>query len=157
MALMVMNTTMTVSPGKDRGKLRAVMISNIMLDFLVGLAPFLGDVADALFRANTRNAVALEKMLNNHVKALEEKPTGRITGDDGDRHSHVYLEDSLPPSYDQVHADRRDNGHGPADVRRPAKTKSTTWGGGGWFEGRGDRDADLERGEGAAPPRPPRE
>ena len=103
---MVMNTAMKVSTGKDRGKLRAVMTSNIMLDFLVGLVPFLGDVADALFR----------KMLNNHVKASEEKPTGRITGGDDDRHSHVYLEDALPPSYDQVHADRRDNGHGPADV-----------------------------------------
>ena len=156
MALMVMNTAMKVSPRKDRDKLRAVMISNIMLDFLVGLVPFLGDVANALFRANTRNAVALEKMLNNHVKALEEKPTGRITGDDDDRHSHVYLEDALPPSYDQVHADRGDNGHGPADARRSAETKSTTRGGGGWFGRRGDRDADLERGEGAAPPRPPR-
>ena len=152
MALMVMNTAMKVSPGKDRDKLRAVMVSNIMLDFLVGLVPFLGDVADAFFRANTRNAVALEKMLNNRVKALEEKRTGRRSDDDDNRHSHVYLEDALPPSYDEAHADRRE-----ADVQRPAKPKSTTrGGGGGWFGGRGDRDADLERGEGAAPPKPPR-
>ncbi len=32
------------------------MYFNIMLDFAIGLVPFLGDIADAIFRANTRNA-----------------------------------------------------------------------------------------------------
>ena len=40
MALMIANTAMEVSSRKDRDKLSAVMISNIMLDFLVGLVPF---------------------------------------------------------------------------------------------------------------------
>lgn len=39
------------------------MYFNIMLDFGLGLVPFLGDVADAVFRANTRNAWILEEYL----------------------------------------------------------------------------------------------
>ena len=162
MALMVMNTAMKVSPGKDREKLRATMMMNIAIDFAVGLVPFLGDVADAFFRANTRNAVALEKMLNNRVKALERKTTGspsHHTGldddSDDDRHSHVYVEDDLPPSYESGYEERRERMQVPVAVQKPAKTKSTTRGGGGWFSGRAHRETDLERGEGDQPPRPP--
>ena len=106
MALMVINTAMKVSPGKDRDKLRAIMVMNIMIDFAVGLVPFLGDVADALFRANTRNAIALEGMLNNRIIALEGKTVGVQTehirpdkDSDDEQRSHVYLEDTSPPSY----------------------------------------------------------
>lgn len=163
MALMVMNTAMKVSPGKDRDKLRATMMMNIMIDFAVGLVPFLGDVADALFKANTRNAVALEKMLNNRVKALEGKNVG--TGahhagldddSDDDRHSHVYVEDASPPSYESGFEDRRERMQVPVAVQKPAKTKSTTRGGGGWFSSQTQRETDLERGESDQPPRPPR-
>ena len=153
MALMVMTTAMKVSPGKDRDKLRAVMIMNIIMDFVVGLVPFLGDIADAFFKCNTRNAVALEKMLNNRVKALEKKEQQHHDDDESDdnRHSHVYLGDALPPSYEAAHEDRHDRGNGaPAEVQRPAKTQRM---GGGWFGGRVEREADLEAGE---PPLPPR-
>ena len=162
MALMVMNTAMKVSPGKDRDKLRATMVMNIVIDFAVGLVPFLGDVADALFRANTRNAVALEKMLNNRVKAIEEKRTGasahHIGSDidsDEERHSRVYVEDSSPPSYDSEQGGRHERMQVPVGVQKPAKTKSTTRGVGGWFD-RAERQTDLEKGEGDQPPRAPR-
>ena len=156
MALMVMNTAMKVSPGKDRTKLRGIMVMNIIMDFVVGLVPFLGDIADAFFKCNTRNAVALEKMLNNRVKALEEKEQHHDDDDDDDhRHSHVYVEEALPPSYESAHEDghdRRNAAH--AEVQRPAKTKSTTrGGGGGWFGGRGQHEADLESGGAPLPPR----
>ena len=144
---MVMNTAMKVSPGKDRDKLRATMIMNIVIDFAVGLVPFLGDVADALFRANTKNAVALEQMLNNRVKALEKRPGAHA---DDDRHSHVYIEDAAPPSYEAAHDDRRERVQAPAEV---AKSNPTTRGGRGWFGSRGEREGDLEAGD---PPLPPR-
>ena len=152
MALMVMNTAMKVSAGKDRDKLRAVMVMNIIMDFVVGLVPFLGDIADAFFKCNTRNAVALEKMLNNRVKALEEKERHHDDDEEDDhRHSHVYLEEELPPSYEAAHENGHDGRSGaPAEVQRPAKTTTR---GGGWFGGRGQREADLEAG---APPVPPR-
>lgn len=150
MALMVMNTAMKVSPGKDRDKLRTTMVMNIIVDFVVGLVPFLGDVADALFRANTKNAVALEKMLNDRVKASEKRVAAQS---DDDRNSHVYIEDAAPPSYEAAHDDRRERVSAPAEVQRPAKTKSTTRGGRGWLGSSGEREADLEAGE---PPLPPR-
>ena len=101
MALIVMNTAMKVSPGKDRDRLKWIMLGNIIIDFLFGLVPFLGDIIDVLFHANERNAVALAKMLNNGSKALEEeKETGKQSGDADDQQSHV---NTLPPSYDQTH------------------------------------------------------
>jgi hypothetical protein len=50
---------------KVQGGLPAQMIFNLILEFGIGLVPVLGDVANALFRANTRNAVVLEKYLYN--------------------------------------------------------------------------------------------
>jgi hypothetical protein len=41
----------------------AHMIFNVILDFVVGLVPFVGDLADAMYKCNTRNAVILEKFL----------------------------------------------------------------------------------------------
>jgi len=148
MAMMVLSTAMKVSPGKDRDKLRATMVMNIIIDFVIGLVPFLGDIADTFFRCNTRNAVALEKMLNARVKALE-KPTGALT----DRVHEVGSEEALPPAY--TVSDRHNTAGADAGVQRPPKAKSSTRGGGGWFGGRQGPSADLERGEGAHP-RPPR-
>src|SRR3569833_502649 len=36
--------------------IKSRMLFNVILDFGLGLVPFLGDLADAVFRANTRNA-----------------------------------------------------------------------------------------------------
>lgn len=151
MAYMVMNTAMKVSPGKDRDKLRATMIMNIAIDFAIGLVPFLGDVADTFFRYNTKNAVALEKMLNARVKA-SEKRAAALT----DRIHDVDSDEALPPSYTE--ADHHRAAATQPEVQRPAKTKNKlgTRSGGGWFGGRQGPEGDLERGEGAAPPRPPR-
>lgn len=149
MAVMVMNTAMKVSPGKDRDKLRATMVMNIIIDFVIGLVPFLGDIADTFFRCNTRNAVALEKMLNARVKSLE-KQAGALT----DRVHEVGPEEAQPPAYSE--SDRHNTAGVHAGLQRPAKAKSSTRGGGGWFGGRQGPNADLERGEGAPPPRPPR-
>jgi hypothetical protein len=55
--------------------LRTRMYFNILLDFGVGLVPFIGDVADAVFRANTRNTWALEQYL---VKKAEAERTGEL-------------------------------------------------------------------------------
>jgi hypothetical protein len=42
---------------------RIKMRMNIAIDFIVGLVPFIGDFADAIYKCNTRNAVLLEKEL----------------------------------------------------------------------------------------------
>ena len=48
------------------------MMWNIMLDFGIGLIPFVGDLADALYRANTRNAWLLDAYLAEKSNALRE-------------------------------------------------------------------------------------
>ena len=60
--------------------LRSRMLFNIVLDFAIGLVPILGDIGDAFFRCNTRNAA----LLYNHLKArgqarieADEKTIGR--------------------------------------------------------------------------------
>ena len=42
---------------------RLRMLFNILLDFVVGLVPILGDLADAAYKCNTRNAILLEDYL----------------------------------------------------------------------------------------------
>ncbi|KAH6667805.1 hypothetical protein B0J14DRAFT_658586 [Halenospora varia] len=39
------------------------MMFHLMIDFAIGLVPFIGDIADMAFRANTKNAVLLEEYL----------------------------------------------------------------------------------------------
>lgn len=43
--------------------LRTRMMLNMMLDFGIGLVPFAGDLADAMFKANSKNAWLLEDYL----------------------------------------------------------------------------------------------
>lgn len=150
MAMMVMKTALKVSPGKDRDKLKSVMVMNIIVDFAIGLIPFLGDIADTFFRCNTRNAVALEKMLNNRVKASEKRAAAH--GDSGRIHEISSDDEGEPPAYDD--RDRREPGQARTELERPAKAKSSTRGGRGWIGSA--NEADLERGEGAPPSKPPR-
>lgn len=52
------------------------MMFNIALDFGLGLVPLLGDIADAIFRANTRNAWLLEVYL---TKKMEAERVGHVS------------------------------------------------------------------------------
>lgn len=75
MALMLVKSSQKVDGGLP-ATLKARMMFNIMLDFALGLVPLLGDLADAVFRANTRNAWLLETYL---VKKIEAQKTGHIS------------------------------------------------------------------------------
>ena len=72
--------------------LRSRMIFNIVFDFALGLVPLLGDVADAFYRANTRNAA----LLYSHLKARgaariaeDEKSSGCASRNPGQQHSQL--------------------------------------------------------------------
>jgi hypothetical protein len=70
MAIMVLRTCEQIEGGLPLN-IKMEMYVNICLDFVIGLLPFLGDIADALFRANIRNAVVLERYLHEKgAKAL---------------------------------------------------------------------------------------
>jgi len=99
MALMVMRTCQQVEGGLP-ADVKAKMMFNIVLDFAVGLVPFLGDVADALFRANTRNAVVLEKYLREKgAKMLKAQGSAapRIDPSDPDEFDRQLIEENGPP------------------------------------------------------------
>ncbi|EEH40450.2 hypothetical protein PAAG_02505 [Paracoccidioides lutzii Pb01] len=62
MALMVVASCNKIEGGLPAG-VRMRMLLNVALDFVVGLIPFIGDIADAMYKCNTRNAVLLEQFL----------------------------------------------------------------------------------------------
>lgn len=51
------------------------MYLNVAADFAIGLVPLLGDIADALYKANSRNTWLLEDYLTK--KAAEEAKMGQ--------------------------------------------------------------------------------
>jgi len=102
MAVMVFRTCNQVEGGLPNN-VRSKMMFNIILDFAVGLVPFLGDVADALFRANTRNAVVLEEYLRKKgAKALQVQGQRIPTIDPSDPDEFDRQEHSPPPAYSTV-------------------------------------------------------
>ena len=58
-------TTCNKVEGNLPSSIYAHMIFNVILDFVIGLVPFVGDFADAMYKCNTRNAVLLEKCLKD--------------------------------------------------------------------------------------------
>lgn len=67
LALMVYKTICSVDPPLESG-LKFKMKFNIILDFLVGLVPFVGDLADAAYKANTKNVILFEDELRQRGK-----------------------------------------------------------------------------------------
>lgn len=136
MAAMVIRSCQKVDNGLP-SNIEQKMWLNLVLDFLVGLVPFLGDLADAVFRCNTKNAVLLERFL---IQRAEQNRQAQRT------HQQVLTEADLgpPPRYEPAQ---------PEAVRVRGETR----GDGGWFSGfRKARATDVERGEGVPPQQPRR-
>jgi len=94
MAFMVVHTCQQIEGGLPQ-TVKSRMYFNIMLDFGVGLVPFLGDVADALFRANTRNATILEEYLREKGKKNLRQSGMPIPA----------IDPSDPAEFDRLHKD----------------------------------------------------
>ncbi|KAF2468713.1 uncharacterized protein BDR25DRAFT_289555 [Lindgomyces ingoldianus] len=105
--------------------IKSRMYLNLILDFLVGLIPFVGDLADAAMKCNSRNVRLLEKrldavykpqqLIDDEDRKIREKKLKRRSAP-----ATVYEDfdddmDSRPPSYDSHHD----------DVRRPAPAYSS--------------------------------
>ena len=78
-------------------------MTNIIIDFFIGLIPFAGDLADALYKCNTRNAVLLEKYLRERGAAQfagQGAPAGEAIdmslGEEFDRGEHGVITNSDP-------------------------------------------------------------
>ncbi|KAI1450851.1 hypothetical protein F5Y02DRAFT_366124 [Annulohypoxylon stygium] len=120
LALMVVHTAKQVEGGLP-SRILMTMYIWVLIDFIAGLVPFVGDIADTLILANTRNAVALEDYL-------------RKKGKKNLRASHLPVPDvdpSDPVEFDRFNAqsDRatdypaQESGVAPAQPPRPAQAR----------------------------------
>lgn len=67
LCLMVYRTICSVEPELDTS-LKMKMQFNIIIDFLIGIIPFVGDIADAAYKCNTKNVILFEDELRKRGK-----------------------------------------------------------------------------------------
>ncbi|EME85647.1 uncharacterized protein MYCFIDRAFT_202214 [Pseudocercospora fijiensis CIRAD86] len=103
LALLVVKKCLQVEGGLSNG-LKARMLINIVLDFAIGLVPFVGDLADAAFKCNTKNLRLLERHLDEKYKPQALRKDERdFQGIDGEkrrsnRKSGIYMPNDPPPA-----------------------------------------------------------
>lgn len=158
-ALSLVRKAMKVEGGLDKS-LQARMMINIALDFAIGLVPFLGDVADAAFKCNTKNLRLLEIHLDKKYKPrhLDRDERNDVGVDKAKRASNrksgIYMPTDPPPAtifedFSDEEEERRRHADEQASGRvqepRPTRAPEDRRGGGGWFSGsRRDRRAGNE-------------
>jgi len=124
------------------------MYMNAIIDFGIGFIPFIGDIADALYKCNTRNAVLLEKELRKrgqkNLKGQRAPAGDPSLPEEWDREEQemTELHGGPPPQYDGA-------------PTQPSQAQTRGGSGRGWFGG--NRDRDVERAEEVPPPQPPRQ
>lgn len=139
MALMVVRTCQNVDDGLPPA-VKSKMVMNVVVDFFIGLVPFLGDLADAVFRANTRNVILLER----HLAEKGERTLGRPhrSRAEPDRRSRNH---DSSPAYEARHDVRQAEPTAPEPVRAQESSASSR----GWFNFRSQRPGprDVEAGQ----------
>lgn len=135
-----------------------MMLVNVIIDFFIGLVPFIGDIADAVYKCNTRNAVLLEKYLREKgAKSLSRRNSSTRRNerrvreidhslpDEFDKQENGVVGDS-PPTY-QEHGSGRNMEKASAPTRPPpAKQPRSNRTVAKWFGGASRRQEDPERG-----------
>lgn len=150
--MMVVRTCRNIDGGLP-SHLWMYMMLNVVVDFLIGLVPFLGDIADALFKCNTRNAILLEKHLREkgaRALAKGDKQQRRVAdpsaAEEFDRYEDGLLTDSSNRR-EQNASGARTNTRVTEPARpEPARTKKENRSSKGWFGGARQPEGDLERG-----------
>ncbi|KAK2754567.1 hypothetical protein FQN54_006968 [Arachnomyces sp. PD_36] len=144
LALMVMRSCSEIEGGLP-ASLRTQMLFNVIIDFLVGLVPFVGDIADALYKCNTRNAILLENYLRKQHEKRAKRGRQAVTDptdpDEFDRIEELDTSRSPPRSAERKDTEREQSRNKSSSRPAPAPEAS---GGRGWAGGR--REGDLEQG-----------
>lgn len=73
MSLKLVKLAQTIDDGGLPALVVSKMMTNIMIDFALGLTPVLGVVAGALYKANSRNSLMLSHFLANRAKENVKK------------------------------------------------------------------------------------
>jgi len=96
-SLMLLKTANSVDGGLPLDVI-AQFLFNIIIDFLIGLIPVVGDVVEIMYKANSRNALILEKHLKSKGEinlGIKSKPdTSRVLDDSKSVSSAAVSEDS---------------------------------------------------------------
>lgn len=144
LALMVFRTCCQVEPPL-KSSTRSKMQMNIIVDFVIGLIPFIGDLADAAYKCNTKNVILLEDELRERgMKRIRQSgqvyPADPSLADEFDYQDEEQFrrEQENPPQYTSRQPSRRDRDRRDRDRR----------------DRREDRD--VEAAGGVTPPRPAR-
>lgn len=149
LALIVMRKAMKVEGGLPTS-VTLQMLLNIAIDFAVGLVPFIGDLADAAFKCNTKNLRILEVHLDKKYKPGNQRQDERdLVGVDKEkrrqnRQSGIYMPQDPPPatvfedfSDEEDEELRRREQQASGRVQEPRPTRAPEdrrgGGGGGWF------------------------
>lgn len=136
MALMLIRSCSKVECGL--GPVEYRMYFNLMLDFAIGLVPFIGDLADAAYKCNSRNVRLLEERLDDVYKPKEQLKREK----EQRRSYHPHGKDDVrgkPPAPATVYEDfsdeeneraydRRNNGQTPMQPQ-PARVPAERHGG----------------------------
>lgn len=56
------------------GKVKRRMLYNMLIDFVGGLVPVVGDAFDAVYKANTRNTRLLKRYLREQLESERQEP-----------------------------------------------------------------------------------
>ncbi|PHH77200.1 hypothetical protein CDD80_816 [Ophiocordyceps camponoti-rufipedis] len=153
MALMVFKTCCQIDGGLP-SSLKVQMILNVAFDFAIGLVPFLGDLADAVFKANTRNCLLLEQHLREKGKKEIRKsglPLPAVDPSSAEEYDKTALDISpseTPPRRPSAATPSRME-HVESRPSAPAESQGRK--GRGWFSWNKSRPRphDVETGEGA--------
>lgn len=128
----------------------AVMYFSVLVDFVVGLVPIIGDLGDAAYKANTKNAARLEQHLREKGK-ISLRTAGQaipeLDPSDPDQFEH-FQESGVAPAAATPAGQPMPNirhGNGQPEIPAPAVTKS----GRGFFGSlrKSRPEADVERGQ----------
>ncbi|ERF71737.1 hypothetical protein EPUS_05609 [Endocarpon pusillum Z07020] len=143
LAYMLIRKCCSVEPGLPH-KIKNAMLMNLAFDFFIGLVPLLGDIADAIYKCNTKNYLLLEKELTKRAVQRQEG-AGISNPAAGSNFGQHYVESEErygtntpsgpPPKYTSTKKPRRPE---------PAYDPRESEGRGGYFGGR--REVDLEAG-----------
>ena len=116
------------------------MIKNIIIDFLIGLIPFVGDLADVAYRANTKNVMIMEKHLIQKYGPESQTEAQKENA----RFEEVY--DSDDSDDDEKRAIPATASAQPQQPVQPARTERKGFGS-KFFGSGGKREPDVEKGQ----------
>lgn len=145
LSLMVFRTAMKVEDGLP-ASVAIHMLINCTFDFVIGIVPFIGDLADAAFHANTRNAALLEAHLREKGKKALKKsgtPLPDVDPSLGSEFDRLHGDDSAEFVSEQPRRQERMNGRSRTEPVEPEPARTRREGRG--FFGR-ERESDVEMG-----------